>query len=847
MSSASRLTLTAPMKGDFIPLESVPDPAFAEKMVGDGVAIDPVEGKLFAPCDGEVVMIHPAKHALSLKTQLGVEVLMHIGIDTVKIRGEGFDVKVAQGQQVSAGDLLIDFDIDSVASQAASLITPILITDQEAVAHFDIQATNQLEPGDTLFDAHINTGQSTADNAGPVVQSKLLTVANATGIHARPAAYLVKIAKQHPTNITLLAGQRSANAKSVVAIMGLNIGFADEIQFQTSGADAEQILGQLEQAVISGLGEDVQAVDTEQQDSIEQEPSLLFSHNDNANELTGICASPGFAHGPLFKLEKMTYDYPKYGSDIESEANLFEMALKNAKQLLQQALQEQQAEEHNEQAEILAAHMELLDDPALATDTLNQIEQKLSAPAAWQNAIDSQVTILEGLNNPLMQQRAADLRDVGFRVLRQLLGIDEADLSKLPPGCILATEEMTPSQIAKIDANLVSGVLTVTGSASSHVAIIARSRSIPMLAAVDDSIMNTVNGTDLLVNADEDFVLLEPSDDQVAQLNAKKLAAEALQAKAQQSAMELTTTLDGVNIEVAANLGDVTKAQTAAEQGAEGIGLLRSEFLFLDRVTAPSEDEQVQAYSTLLNGIGRERSAIVRTLDVGGDKPLPYVKIPFEENPFLGERGIRICLDRPHLLRTQFRALLRASPGYKLRIMLPMISSLRELTIAKQVLHEEADKLGIQAVELGVMIEVPSAALMADVLAQEADFFSIGTNDLTQYTLAIDRGNARLASLADNLHPAVLRMIDHTVKGAQKYGRWVGVCGGMAEQVSAQPILVGLGVNELSVSISSIAETKYRVRTFDSNVCRQLAEQALLCDGPEQVKHLIQQSNLLDV
>ncbi len=835
------LELFPPIKGKLIPLNKVPDPAFAEKMVGDGVAIDPYEGIVRAPCDAKVVMVHPAHHAVSLETAAGVELLIHVGIDTVKLKGEGFTVKVETEQMVKRGDTLIEFDLDNVALNAASLITPVLITDQDKISKLDISSSDVTSLEQPLMCVSFGGEQETLAEPTETLHSNKVSVANPTGIHARPSAHIVQIAKTFAGTINIIAAQRTANAKSLTAIMALNIQFSDEVSFSADGPDAQAALTALEQAVLSGLGEEVEAAAVEQE-TVEQEASLLFPKNLDTSKLKGVTASDGVAVGKVWQFVEETFDYPEKSSDINASQQQFNNALQQANRQLEQAVKEHKANNNTQQFEILSAHVELLNDPALVNSTVEHIEQEYSAPAAWQIAINEQVHILEGLANPLMQQRAADLRDVGVRVLRQLLNKTEQPLKNIPAQSVLVAKDLTPSQVSALDKDNVVAILTSGGSASSHVAIIARSLGIPMLAAVDESVLDIANDVQLSVDASKGVVLVAPSEEALQALEAQRTQAKELKALAMEKAHEQALTLDKVHVEVAANIGDVNDAKVAAEQGADGIGLLRSEFLFMDRLTAPTEEEQYQAYKTMLEGLGEDKPAIVRTLDVGGDKPLAYIPIAEEENPFLGERGIRISLDRPEILRVQFRALLRASVGKKLRIMLPMIANLHELKLARKVLNEESEKLGITGVELGVMIEVPSAALMADILAQEADFFSIGTNDLTQYTLAIDRGNARLAPLADNLDPAVLRMIDLTVKGARKHNRWVGVCGGMAAQPLAQPILVGLGVNELSVQINAVAETKHRVRALNKAECEALAQKALQCDSTAAVKTLISEA-----
>ena len=837
--SVDQLKVVAPISGRFVNLSDVPDPAFAQKMVGDGAAIDPVEGRLHAPFDAKITMIHPSKHAVSILSKDGIEVLMHIGVDTVKLKGEGFAVKVEEGQEVKIGDLLIEFDMDFVAQHAASLITPILFTDASAVAKFDFTPSSDIETGEPLLTAHFSDNNSANVAIGETIISEPVVIKNVTGIHARPAAFIVKTAKPFAGDIKLIssATEKAINARSVTAIMGLNLGLGDSIYFSSNGADAKDAVEALSAAVNAGLGEKTAA--GEGDNTSNKEPSLLFAQNTTDNEYLGISASGGFAVGPLFKVEKEVFDYPQHSANSLGEQEALEQSVTSALNKIESALLGFSADKDASKREILTAHKELLSDPSLNDTTGDLIVSGLSSPAAWQEAINQQVTVLENLANPLMQQRAADLRDVGAQVMRELLGISAKPLDSAPANSILLAEELSPSEVSDIDPSKILAVLTTGGSSSSHAAIIARSQGIPMIAAISPDISSLENGINLLVDADKARVVGSPSQAELDSLEAKRIAASELREKALGAAHKPALTVDGHLVEVAANIGNVDDAALAKKNGAQSIGLLRSEFLFMGRVSAPSEDEQFEAYTTMLKGIGDHEPSIVRTLDVGGDKPLPYVPIGFEENPFLGERGIRIALDRPELLRTQFRALLRASVGHKLRIMLPMISSLRELKLARQVLNEESTKLNIAPVELGVMIEVPSAALMADVLAQEADFFSIGTNDLVQYTMAVDRGNARMASLADNLDPAVLRMIDLTVKGASKHGRWVGVCGGMAAQPSAQAILIGLGVNELSVQTAAVAETKYKVRTLNLSECQALAQEALQCESSEQVKALV--------
>ncbi|WP_244325715.1 phosphoenolpyruvate--protein phosphotransferase [Shewanella aestuarii] len=368
---------------------------------------------------------------------------------------------------------------------------------------------------------------------------------------------------------------------------------------------------------------------------------------------------------------------------------------------------------------------------------------------------------------------------------------------------------------------------------------------IAAMAGVEDKVLS-LHGQSALLDTSKGYLLLAPTEEEISELAQQQQASDQLAALAMAAKDEHAVTLDGVQIEIAGNIAKVKEAEKLVAMGGEAVGLLRSEFLYQDQASAPSEDEQEQAYRQVLTTLG-ERPLVVRTLDVGGDKPLSYLPLPKEDNPFLGERGIRVGLDKPAVLRQQIRALLKAANAGRLRIMFPMVASLFELKLAKQVLREEAEKLAIDisSIEIGIMIEVPSAAVMADVLAEHVDFFSIGTNDLTQYTLAIDRGHPKLAAIADGLHPAVLRLIDMTTKAAHAKGKWVGVCGGLAGEKDAVPILVGLGIDELSVSVPSIPQVKYQVRQLSQQACKQVAAKAMACADAKDVRHLMRDENTL--
>ena len=383
-----------------------------------------------------------------------------------------------------------------------------------------------------------------------------------------------------------------------------------------------------------------------------------------------------------------------------------------------------------------------------------------------------------------------------------------------------------------------AGFCTTGGGATSHVAILARSVGLPALAGIDPAALDVPDGTLVILDGHKGSLRLRASVDDVTRIRAAQASAERQRQEDLSHAHDPAVTRDGTHVEVLANIGGLADAQGLHTVGGEGVGLLRSEFLFMERTDAPDEDEQAATYTAIARVVGPDRPLIIRTLDVGGDKPLAYLPIPKEDNPFLGERGVRVGLDRPELLRTQLRAILRASTAGRISIMVPMIATLDELRDVKAMLEQEAASLGVAAVPMGIMVEVPAAAVMAAQFAREAAFFSIGTNDLTQYTLAMDRGHPKLAPQVDALNPAVLRLIAQTVDGARRSRRRVGVCGGIASDPRAVPLLLGLGVEELSVTLPAIPAIKARIRTLDMDTCRALAGRALDAESADDVRAL---------
>ena len=835
------LILYAPLSGVVYPLERVPDPVFAQKLTGDGLAIDPVDGTLRAPCAGEVIQIHPALHAVSLRTADGVEVLMHIGIDTVTLKGAGFTPRVKQGDKVEPGVPLIEFDLDKLATTAKSLLTEVIISNGDAArivrrASGKVKATDDLLLSLSLVDG---TVKSDGAVEGTVVTSQAILLPNKTGLHVRPAAVLANVAKSFKSEIKVQKGERAANARSVTSLMALEVLGGEKIVLVAKGPDAKEAIDKLSELVAAGLGDQghpaAPAPATTTMAKIAEPPPR--PRRDDPNLLLGAAASPGLAVGQTYQLRRAEIMVEEEGGGVAYEQGRLADAIARAHGEIEALRASLHAKADPAKAAIFAAHMELLDDPDFLEIAKSAIAKGKSAAFAWKKATELHAERLAALRNELLAQRANDVRDVGQRVLLHLTGIKQMPPS-YPERSVLIAEDLTASDAATMEPGRVVGFATLRGGATSHVAILARSLGIPAVAGIEPRALEIPNGTPIILDGAKGSLRLSPPTDEITRITEHQTRLAAQREQDMAHALEPAMTKDGHRVSVFANIDGIKQAQQIDSLGGEGVGLLRSEFLFMDRTSAPSEDEQAQCYAAILKSVGPERPVIIRTVDVGGDKPLPYLPIPREDNPFLGERGIRVGLDRPEVLRTQLRAILRASSAGKVAVMFPMIATVQELRDAKAILVQEAKSLGVEPIKCGIMVEVPSAALMIDSFAHEADFFSIGTNDLTQYTLAMDRGHPKLAPKVDALNPAVLRLIARTIDGAHGHRRLVGICGGVAGDPQALPILIGLDVDELSVSLPAIPAVKAQIRRLRLTSCRDLAQRALNCQTVEEVRAL---------
>jgi phosphocarrier protein FPr len=709
-----------------------------------------------------------------------------------------------------------------------------------------------------------------------------LTVANRLGLHARPAARFVGAATRFDAEVTVrneTTGRGPASGRSLTGLATLGVRQGHDIEVRASGPEAQAALDAIAALAEENFGDEdgggpaaepaarragaerwaaEPAVGTEgraTEPAAGTEPragraapvgepgaaAQPASAPKPGERLAGLRVAGGIAAGPARHLQAPDPDTEAADAPAgapEEEWRRLDEARAATRADLERAGARVAEQAGAQEAAIFEAHRLLLDDDALLGPARRAIhDDGSSAPAAWRAAVEDAANAFAALDDAVLRERAADVRDVGRRVLAHLAGEGSAP-AIAEPG-ILVAGELTPGETAALDRALVRGIATATGSATSHAAILARALGIPAVVGLGPAILAVAEGAALVLDGDQGAVIVEPDAEVAETYERRREAARARREAARERAGEPAVTRDGRRIEVAANLGSPAEAAGAVAQGADGVGLLRTEFLFLDRATLPGEDEQAEALKEIATALDG-RPLIVRTLDVGADKPLPSVPQPPEANPFLGRRGIRLGLAEPDLLRVQLRAVLRVAAEHPLKVMFPMVATLGEVRAARALLDEERERLGIDPpLEVGIMVEVPSVAVQAERFAREVDFFSIGTNDLAQYALAAERGNAALAALTDGPVPALLALVRDVVRGATAHGRWVGVCGELAGDPDAAVLLVGLGVTELSMAAGLVPEVKEVVRGLDAGEAARLAAAAVDLDDAAAVRALV--------
>jgi phosphoenolpyruvate-protein phosphotransferase (PTS system enzyme I) len=564
--------------------------------------------------------------------------------------------------------------------------------------------------------------------------------------------------------------------------------------------------------------------------------------------LTGVAASAGIASGPVYCYQPVELIIPeREAGSVDQELARFaaaQVAAHDELATLRSMTAQKAGDDH---AAIFAAHALLINDPLLIDGVRNRVETGLIVERAVRNTVDELTAVLDGLDDELFAARASDIRDIGLRLLRLLLGVQDTSLAGLREPSVIVAQDLTPSDAARLDPELVLGFCTEGGGLTSHTTILARTLGIPAVIGLGEPLRGVDNGQQVIVDGSDGVVIVNPTAETRRTVEALDRRRARWQGRISRLAGEDTFTAEGERVEVIANISDITSAELAARQGAEGVGLLRTEFLYLNEARPPTEDRQVEVYRAIFAKFD-QRPVIVRTLDIGADKPPAFIDFPPEANPFLGWRGIRVCFDHPLLFRTQLRAILRAAHGYDVRLLFPMVNDAGDLRQIRTLLAEvraelETDHISYAAdVPLGIMVETPAAVMLADSLATEADFFSIGTNDLTQYALAVDRMNEGVAHLYQPLHPAVLRLIRHTIEAAHRAGIGVGLCGELAGMPRAIPLLLGMGLDSFSMTASAIPEAKWLIRQLRRSELRGLAGEVLAMRTAAEVELRVRES-----
>lgn len=562
--------------------------------------------------------------------------------------------------------------------------------------------------------------------------------------------------------------------------------------------------------------------------------------------LKGVGASSGIGIGTIVCIREESLDYSKvvFQGEAEEKARLKE-AVDTFCKVTQEMAEDIRQRVGEKESEILSGQIMMLSDPFMTGQMEEMIASGSCAEAALDSVCQMYIEMFSNVDDELMRQRATDIRDIRTRMLRLLLGVSSVDIASVPAGTVLAAKDLTPSMTVGLKKENISAILTEIGGKTSHSAILARALEIPAVLGIPQVLDQVSDGQQAIVDGESGEVILSPDEDTLKSYTAQWKEQQEQKAMLSVYRDRKTQDADGRNYELYSNIGSVAEAQIALENGAEGIGLFRTEFLFMDRTAMPTEQEQYEAYKAV-SDIMQGKEVIIRTLDVGGDKEISYLKMESEQNPFLGWRAIRYCLEESDLFKVQLRALLRAGAEHKnIKIMLPLVTGVQEIRAAKQLLEECKQELAAQGIayddniQVGIMIETPAAALIADLLAKEAAFFSIGTNDLTQYTLAVDRGNAKVENLYTTLHPAVLRSIRSIIRAAKEAKIPVGMCGEAAADPALIPLLLEFGLDEMSVSASSILKTRKIVSQWSQKETAEVEQKAMQLDEPQAVEEYL--------
>jgi phosphocarrier protein FPr len=776
----------------------------ARQMGGEEVAIEPAGGMADPPGEigTDMALVMSAIEAAASPD--GVLVLMDLGSAVMSAE---MAAEMIEGTEVLLCEAPL---VEGAVAAAARARTGASLEEvaTEARAALGMKAAQLGAESDAPAAASAPTDLAGAEHV-------VIEVPNKLGLHARPAARFVETAARFDAAVTVAdetTGRGPADARSLSALVTLGVRQGHNIRVSAAGPEAAAALTAVRELADANFG------DANGEAPVTAPPPAPPAAAPGG-VLAGVPASSGIAIAPARHqggTDPLTAVVEQGGTDPLTEWGRLEAAREAARGDLVGARARIADQAGEAEAGIFDAHLLLLDDAALLGPAKEAVDAGKSAEVAWRDAAVATAEAWRALDDPYLQERAADVEDVGARVLRHLTG--ETAAGGISEAGVLVARDLTPGDTAALDRDLVQGLAIARGGATSHAAILARALGIPAVVGLGEGVLDVPEGTTVVVDGEAGTVHVDPPEEVVAARRRDQAAVEERHARARARAREPARLRDGETIEVAANLGSVAEAMAAVELGADGVGLLRTEFLFLDRDDEPSEEEQRAVYEEIAAALDG-RPVIIRTLDAGADKPLPFLVQPPEDNPFLGVRGIRLGLQHPELLRTQLRAIAAVAARHPVKVMFPMVATLAEYREARAML--DAD------IEVGVMLEVPAVALEADAFAREVDFFSVGTNDLTQYTMAAERGNEALANLLAGPQTPVLRLIAAAVDAAGAHGRWVGVCGELAGDPEAAVVLAGLGVRELSMAASRIPEVKDALRAVSLDEARDAAARAL--------------------
>jgi len=785
-----------------------------------------------------------------------------IGTDPMKVMAaiesvvesaeDGVLVIMDLGSALMSAETALDFLPDEVREKVMLCSAPVVEGTMAAAVQASVGASlaeaaaeagsalnvkiQQLAPvtGETV--SGVPTTQ--AEEVGGESLSAEFLIVNKLGLHARPAANLVATAGKYESSVRIRRNGDSASAKSINQVALLAVQNGETISVTVSGPDAAEALDAITALHADNFGE-------RDEDVVAAQEAAKPAKSAVDGVIVGAPGSGGYAVGPAHVHQARLPEVERTEIlDPTREVERLDRAIADALSDIQALRRETEQSSGKANAAIFDAHALILQDQDMRDKAAEVISrEKVNAEFVWRTVMERMAANYRGLNDAYMQARAADVMDCGGRVLRLLTG-DDGPVLALEAESVIVAHDLTPSDVAGLDADKVLGIVTEIGGVTSHAAILSRSMGIPAVIGAGEAVQLIQDGDTIALDGFDGLVWAAPDEAAVRDLGAKRQAWLVRREEEKAKGAAPATTTDGHAVQVWGNIGLPADAPRVREFGGEGVGLFRTEFLFQDRDEAPGEDEQFRAYVQAAQALGGN-PVIIRTLDIGGDKPVKYLSTVQEDNPFLGERGVRFCMARPDLFRIQLRALLRAAGQENIWIMYPMISDTAELDGVLELqhrVHGELAQEGVpvaEKVKTGIMIEVPSAVAVADKLAGRCDFFSIGTNDLTQYVMAADRGNASVAALCDNLNPAVLRMVKMTCDAGRAAGIEVGMCGELAGNAKAAPLLLGLGLDELSMNAPAIPGVKEAVRAVSMDECRALAEKALASDSADAVRALL--------